>query len=94
MCGGFGQAKAADESIVAICNDIKGQTESHLNATYNTFEPINYTSQVVAGTNFMIKVKVGDADYIHIKVHRPLPCNGTELKLMDATSGHSLETAL
>jgi hypothetical protein len=32
----------------------------------------------------LIKVKVGEDEHISIKVHRPLPCNGTELKLMEA----------
>ncbi len=84
MCGGFSQANQPDETIVAICNDIKPHVEAHLNSTYTVFEPVSYTSQVVAGTNFLIKVKVGEDEHISIKVHRPLPCNGTELKLMEA----------
>ena len=94
MCGGFGQVNNADESTVAMCNEIKPKIEAHLNAKYDTFEPVSYTTQVVAGTNYKIKVKVGDSDYIHIKIHKPLPCNGTELVVMDASSGHSLDSAL
>lgn len=94
MCGGFGQVNDADDSTRAMCNEVKTKIEAHLNAKYDTFEPIKYTTQVVAGTNYKIKVQVGDSDYIHIKIHKPLPCNGTELSVMEATSGHSLETAL
>lgn len=94
MVGGFGSVKTADAGIVNLCNEIKGAVETKLGKTYNTFEPIQYTTQVVAGTNYKVKVKVDDGDYIHIKIFKPLPCNGTELSLTEASSGHSLEEGL
>ena len=40
------------------------------------FEPVGYTTQVVAGTNFRVKYKVGDNDYVHAQVFVPLPHTG------------------
>ena len=94
MCGGFGNTRQADDEIRSHLNEIKQNIEAHLNSKFETFEPINYTTQVVAGTNFKVKVDVGEGKYIHVKYHRPLPCNGSELSLMEASAGHSLEDQL
>jgi cystatin-A/B len=83
MCGGFGNDKQPDEEVRGICNEIKSQVESKLNASYGTFEPLSYQTQVVAGTNFLIKVKT-DNGQLKIKVHRPLPHAGPQLTLMEA----------
>ena len=47
--------------------------EKALGETYTEFEAVKYTKQIVNGTNYNIKVKVGGEKYIHIKVHVPLP---------------------
>lgn len=93
MMGGFGSAKNADANTMAICKDVKGKVETKLGKEFKTFEPIQYTTQVVAGTNYKIKVKT-DEDYLHIKVHKPLPHNGTELQILEAEGGFSAESAL
>ena len=93
MCGGFGGVKQADDTVIAICNEVKSHVENHIGQTYQTFEPVSYKTQVVAGTNYLIKVRT-DNDFVHIKVHKPLPCNGTDLKVMTATAGQTEEAAL
>ena len=49
---------------------------------------------VPLGVNYKIKVKVGDEDYVHIKVFVPLPCNSTEKQLMSQEEGKKLNDAL
>jgi cystatin-A/B len=93
LCGGFGGVKNADNSIVELCNDIKSSAENHLGQTFTVWEPVHYKTQVVAGTNYLIKVKT-DTDYVHVKVHKALPHNGADLQLMNASSGHTLENPL
>jgi len=73
MCGGVGNAKPADDEVIGILNQIRGQVEGKTNGSYDVFEAHSYSTQVVAGTNFFIKVKVGDGKYIHVRVFRPLP---------------------
>jgi cystatin-A/B len=89
MCGGFGGVKQVDDKIIEELGKVKSSIEAKLNSTFNVFEPVHYKSQVVAGTNFLVKIKVDNEKHIHVKYHRPLPCNGTELILLEATSGHS-----
>ena len=38
-------------------------------------------TQVVAGTNYMVIIKVDGDKQIEAKIFKPLPCNGTELKV-------------
>ena len=94
MCGGFGNARPADDKVKALALEMKPKVEQALGATYTEFEAVQYTTQVVAGTNYKIKVNVGDGKYVHIKVFVPLPCNGTEKKLMSQEAGKTLADKL
>jgi len=81
MCGGFSGAKEPTDDIHQLVSDVKNSVQNKTGKTYTTFTAVNYKSQVVAGTNYTVKVQVGDNDYIHIKVFKPLPCYGTELEI-------------
>ena len=94
MCGGFGDAEDADEEIKAIAKEIKPQVEKALGAKYSQFEAVKYISQVVAGTNYKIKVKVGDKQYVHIKVYVPLPCKNAPNELLEQEAGKTLDDPL
>ena len=92
--GGFGNARPADDKVKALALEMKPKVEQALGATYTEFEAVQYTTQVVAGTNYKIKVNVGDGKHVHIKVFVPLPCNGTEKKLMSQEAGKTLADKL
>jgi len=94
MCGGFTNSRPADDNVKAIALEMKPKVEEALGTTYTQFEAVSFTTQVVAGTNYKIKVKVGDEKYVHIKVFVPLPCNSTEKKLMSQEAGKTLNDAL
>ena len=90
MCGGFGNSRPADDKVKALAKEMKPKVESALGATYSEFEAVSYTTQVVAGTNYKIKVKVGDEKYVHIKVFVPLPNSGKEKQLMTQEANKTL----
>ncbi|KAM4606075.1 cystatin-B-like [Polymixia lowei] len=81
MCGGTSEAKSADEEIQTICDKMKPHTEQNTGKTYEVFSATTYKTQVVAGTNYFIKVHVGGEDHVHLRVFQTLPCHGGELKL-------------
>ncbi len=93
MCGGFGSEKQVNETVIQICNEVKESIENSLNAKYNVFEPVKYKSQVVAGTNYKVKIKV-DEGYVHAKIHQALSCNGGNVNIMEVSGGHTEDTAL
>ena len=94
MCGGKGQVNQANDEIVEIVNNVRSQVESQTNSTYTVYEPVSFRSQVVAGTNFFVKVRVDGDQYIHLRIFRALPCNGGSLEVNQVTTGHTLESDL
>ena len=94
MCGGFGQVKPADNEVSQHLSEIKPHVESKMNATFTVFEPVHYKTQVVAGLNYLVKVKVDGEKYVHVKFCKPLPCNGTQLVLLSVEGDQSLSSDL
>ena len=94
MCGGFTNALDANDEVKAMARELKAQTEQKLGATFSEFEAVKYKTQVVAGTNYMIKVRVGPEQYVHIKVWKKLPCYGDAKELSEAIGGKTLADAL
>ena len=44
--------------------------------------------------NFKIKIKVGEDDYVHLKVYRPLPNTGEPNELKEAVGGKKAADSL
>jgi cystatin-A/B len=72
-CGGTSEAKAANEEIQLLCNQMRKKVEEQANRKFDEFTAISYTTQVVAGTNFFVKVHVGNDECAHVRIFRPLP---------------------
>jgi cystatin-A/B len=87
--GGFGEEKPVTDDIRTLCDSLKGSIEEHLNKKFDAWEPISYKSQVVAGTNYLVKIKISDTEYVHAKIFKALPCNGGDVSLTSATAGYS-----
>nr|P35479.1 RecName: Full=Leukocyte cysteine proteinase inhibitor 1; AltName: Full=PLCPI; AltName: Full=Stefin-D1 [Sus scrofa]AAB29392.1 PLCPI=cysteine proteinase inhibitor [swine, polymorphonuclear leukocytes, Peptide, 103 aa] [Sus scrofa] len=82
LAGGLTEPRPATPEIQEIANKVKPQLEEKTNKTYEKFEAIIYRSQVVAGTNYYIKVHVGGNNYVHIRVFQSLPHQEDPLKLI------------
>merc|ERR1719218_14018 len=70
--GGFSAAKPKDDIIDAVIKEIQHAPE--LDAIKD-IEVISYQSQVVAGTNYIIKLK-HSTGHSEVKVFKPLPHTG------------------
>ena len=94
MPGGFGDVYECTEEIIILANNMKEKVENILGEKYEVFEPVLYTSQVVAGTNYNIKVHVGEQRFIHIKIYVPLPVYNAPNELLECESDKTLADPL
>lgn len=94
MAGGFTSAKDVDTELREWANGFKSQAETKAGATFEKFDAVKYTSQVVAGTNYWFKVEVGGDKYAHVKVFKPLPYTNEPGQVVEVQVGKSLEDAL
>ncbi|XP_023373871.1 cystatin-B isoform X2 [Otolemur garnettii] len=62
---------------------VKSQLEEKENKKFPVFKAVSFKSQVVAGTNFFIKVHVGDEKFVHLRVFQSLPHENKPLALSD-----------
>ena len=92
--GGFGEAVPANQDVKTLANNMKEQVEHELGETFEKFDAVLYTTQVVAGTNYLIKVQVGDERYVHIKIYVPLRVRNSPNELLMCEGDKSFEDPL
>ncbi|XP_050954556.1 cystatin-B-like isoform X2 [Labeo rohita] len=90
LCGGTTEAKDADEEVQKICDEMKSHAEGKAGRKFDVFIAKSYKTQLVAGTNYFVKVHVGGDEYIHLRIYQNLPCYGENLKLsnIQASKAH------
>ncbi|KAK3738652.1 hypothetical protein QZH41_014241, partial [Actinostola sp. cb2023] len=59
---------------------VKDDVQAKAGKPFSKFDATHYATQVVAGTNYFIKVDVGDS-FVHIRVYLTLPHAGSTLEL-------------
>ncbi|XP_015754764.1 PREDICTED: cystatin-A-like [Acropora digitifera] len=87
--GAYTEERKAAKEVQKICDQVKDQAEAKAGTTFDKFQAISYRSQVVAGTNYIIKVNVGDtpSNYVHLYVYEKLPCDGSALTVTNIKTG-------
>lgn len=74
--GGWKPARLPDENVKSITALMRPFVEGHVNVAIEEFSPEMYTSQVVNGINYIIKVLTTpsiDKSCIHLHIYQPLP---------------------
>ena len=87
MVGGPSEERDADDEVKKLVNDLKAKVEEKRNEKFTTFEAAKFTTQVVAGVMYKIKVKVGDDKYLHLRVLKNLPHKGGDFVLRSVEEG-------
>uniref|UniRef100_A0A668RBA7 Cystatin-B n=1 Tax=Oreochromis aureus TaxID=47969 RepID=A0A668RBA7_OREAU len=73
---------------------VRSQAEQKTNKKYVEFLALKYRSQVVAGTNYLIKVLAGGTSYLHLLVWRKLPFEGGNAVLTRVQEHHHKDDPL
>jgi len=85
MCGGFKAESQATPEIQTMVETFKGDIETKLSAQFTVFTAKTYTTQVVAGTNYKVKIEVDGAKVVEVKIYEPLPHTGNPKQLSACT---------
>ncbi|XP_039663559.1 cystatin-B-like [Perca fluviatilis] len=85
MSGGYGPTEPATKDIQDLCDQVKSKVQEITGKNYGEYTAFKFRSQVVAGTNYLIKVHVGD-DYIHVIIFKD---QGGEVALSDVNEGQT-----
>ena len=73
MCGGLGSIVDADANIQAIVDQVLDSVNTQTGNKYSKLTAVKYGSQVVAGTNYFVKVLTDDNKYLHLRIFQALP---------------------
>ncbi|XP_018430297.1 PREDICTED: cystatin-B-like [Nanorana parkeri] len=91
MCGGTGAVKAADSTVQELCDQVKAELEQKHGKQFDTFVAVSYKTQLVNGTNYFVKVQVGDEEYYHVRIHKALPHEQGKVTLSTSQTGKTKE---
>ncbi|XP_075269023.1 cystatin-A [Opisthocomus hoazin] len=94
MVGGYSEAQPATPEIQRIVDEVKPQFENQANRKCDVFKATEYQTQVVAGTNYCIKVQVSDVEYVHLKVFQSLPYENQGPSLVSFQTGKTRDDPL
>eukprot|EP01004_Peranema_trichophorum_P000239 NODE_10266_length_528_cov_15.271605_g9619_i0.p1 GENE.NODE_10266_length_528_cov_15.271605_g9619_i0~~NODE_10266_length_528_cov_15.271605_g9619_i0.p1 ORF type:complete len:135 (-),score=15.09 NODE_10266_length_528_cov_15.271605_g9619_i0:123-488(-) len=88
--GGLQGELRVNNDVAKIVNNLKGQIKQKaqskgLNGDFAVFFPLTYKTQVVAGTNYFVKIQFNNSpvQYLHAKIFVPLPYVQTGPRLVD-----------
>ena len=87
ICGGWNaESGLSEEEFQMVCS-LQDEIVHQLGSAVTHFTPVAVRKQVVAGTNFWIKIQVGEGTYIHVKIFRPLPHTGQPAEVKEVQAG-------
>ena len=81
MCRGFKAEVPASPEIQSLVDAFKAEIQTQLSAVFSVFKALTYTTQVVAGTNYKVKIEVDGGKVVEVKIYEPLPHTGNPKKL-------------
>jgi len=76
ICGGTSEPQAASPEVQAICDQLRADLEGKADRKFAEFKAVVVSTQVVAGTNYFVKIHIGNEDYVHARIFKPLPHTG------------------
>ncbi|KAK3582043.1 hypothetical protein CHS0354_025649 [Potamilus streckersoni] len=94
MCGGIGEEMKPTEKVHSMIAEFREEIEQKTGKNFAEFEALKFASQLVAGTNYFIKIKVGPSECIHVRLYEALPHTHEPVKLNAILEGRKIEDAI
>ncbi len=92
IVGGYSNSGADDAQSIA--NAVRSDIERSLGHPAPMFQVLQSRTQVVAGTNYRLKIQVAETECVHVRVYQPLPHTHMGPSLKDFKGGKTLEEPL
>lgn len=73
LAGGWKESSGLTEEQYTMVTELRHAVQEKAGKEFAHFNPVAIRSQVVAGTNFFVKIQVSESEYVHVKIFRPLP---------------------
>lgn len=71
--GGYSEILYATPEAQELADTCREEIEELMDMKFDMYMAIYYKKQVVSGLNYIIKLKIGESQYIDIKIYKPLP---------------------
>ncbi|VDH95986.1 cystatin-A/B [Mytilus galloprovincialis] len=99
MCGGLGNIVDADDDVKVLVEQVRrhlltGAVNEKTGKNYGKLAALKYGTQVVAGTNYFVKVKSDDGSILHLRIYQPLPHTNQPAELHSVQENKSEEETL
>ena len=85
ICGGHSEEGPIDPEMQALAVSMKAEIEAKVGKSFTVFAPVSYTSQVVAGMNYRVRISVDEGKTIIATIYKPLPCYHQPNKVTSAS---------
>ncbi|XP_069802088.1 cystatin-B-like [Dendropsophus ebraccatus] len=72
-CGAVGDVNPADAEVQEVVQKVKAAFEAKSGVNTAEFKAVTFATQVVAGTNYFVKVSLGGGHFCHLRIYQPLP---------------------
>eukprot|EP00291_Cryptomonas_curvata_P022082 CAMPEP_0172166460 /NCGR_PEP_ID=MMETSP1050-20130122/8992_1 /TAXON_ID=233186 /ORGANISM="Cryptomonas curvata, Strain CCAP979/52" /LENGTH=108 /DNA_ID=CAMNT_0012837069 /DNA_START=8 /DNA_END=334 /DNA_ORIENTATION=+ len=90
LAGGLSAAEEVNEELKALACSFQSAIEKERKVEYDAFMPLSFCTQVVAGTNYFVKVSTlicgGTRPNVNtillLKLYKPLPHTGESTQLV------------
>ena len=87
IIGGPTEEKEATDEVKKMVEELKASVEEKKKTKYTTFEAVKFSTQVVNGIMYRIKIKVGEDEYLHVRALKSLPVHGGKVTLRNVSEG-------
>uniref|UniRef100_A0A096M4F2 Cystatin-B n=2 Tax=Poecilia formosa TaxID=48698 RepID=A0A096M4F2_POEFO len=95
MLGAWSETKPAGGDFTMLTSWLRYISEETTKRKFNEFKPIEYKEQLVHGKNYVIKVQVGENDYVLLQVFQSFPLgNKVETKFEGVQDDHKRDDPL